>query len=83
MERVSRDLLQRYKKSTGKKVNKTWEEAEEFASYVGLKTLFVLKLFRLYGKEKVLGLKSWLKDAPNDPKKFPGLVVWKLKQKND
>ncbi len=61
-------------------INSRWELAQEFGEYVGLKTLFVLKLFKLYGMERVLGLRSWLKDCPHDPKKYAGLVVWKLKK---
>lgn len=61
-------------------LNENWEVADEFARYVGLKTPFVLKLFRIYGRAKVLSLRSWLKDAPCDPLRRNGLVVWKLKQ---
>lgn len=60
--------------------NPNWQEAEMFGKYVGLNTLFVLKLFRVYGKNKVLNLQSWLKDVPNlDKSRYVGLVIWKLK----
>jgi hypothetical protein len=71
--------LDRFKKNTNLKINPLWEEAKEFGEYVGLPTKFVLRLFKVYDKKKVLGLRSWLKDAPHDPKRFAGLVVWKLK----
>ena len=66
---------------SSRKININWEEAKQFGEYVGLGTIFVLKLFRVYGKGKVLGLQSWLKDCNHDPKRYAGLVVWKLKQK--
>ena len=67
------------RKESVKKRNLLWEEADNYAKYVGVKTPFILKLYRVYGREKVLGIKSWLKDAPKDPKRFYGLIVWKLK----
>lgn len=60
-------------------INPTWEQAKEFGDYIGINTLFVLRLFKIYGKEKVLAQRSWLKDAPKG-KEFNGLVVWKMKQ---
>lgn len=69
------------KVNSQRKVNMNWEEARMFAEYVGLSIPFVLRLFKNFGKKKVLNLKSWLKDCPYDPKKgMAGLVVWKLKQ---
>jgi hypothetical protein len=70
------------RKETLKKRNLLWEEADAYAKYVGVTTPFVLKLYRVYGRKNVLGIKSWLKDAPRDPKRFYGLVVWKLKNGN-
>ena len=43
-------------------INPLWEEADEFAKYVGLKTPFVLMLFKRYGKFKVLSQRSYLAD---------------------
>lgn len=65
-----------------RKINTTFEQAREFGDYVGLPTLFILRLFKVYGKEKVLGIKSWLKDVPFDPARGGkiGLAIWKLKQ---
>jgi len=64
-----------------RKTNILWEEASQFGSYVGLSPVFVLKLFRIYGKGRVLGLQSWLKDIPNlDRSRLVGLIIWKLKQ---
>lgn len=59
--------------------NLKWEEAQEFAKYVGLTTPFVLRLVKIYGPGRVYGLRSWLKDCPHDPARYAGLVVWKLK----
>lgn len=62
-------------------INLSYEEAQEFGKYVGLNTIFVLRLFKTYGKQKVLNLRSWLKDMPNkETKKLPGLIIWKLKR---
>lgn len=63
-------------------VNVAWEQATEFGEYVGIPTVAVLRLFKNYGAEKVLGLKGWIKDAPCDPKKGGkmALLSWKLKQ---
>lgn len=65
-------------KPTTKKINPLWEEAKEFGDYVGIKTTFVLKLFKKYGKEKVLAQRSWFRDVPKDPKRFYGLVIWRM-----
>lgn len=62
-----------------RKINLRWEIAEEFGKAVNLKTVFVLKLFRVYGKSKVLGLRPWLADLDSDHRGINGLVVWKLK----
>lgn len=72
--------------SSTRAVNTTWEIATEFAHYLGLNTIFVLKLFKNYGQQNVLSLRSYMKDFP-DKGKFKtknGLIVWKLEQlKND
>lgn len=78
---IKKDFL---KQNTSKrKGNIRYEEAREFGEYVGLNTIFVLKLFRDFGRERVLSLRSWLKDIPYDDSKggLPALIVWKLKQK--
>lgn len=67
------------------RINTAWEEAAEFVGYIGLEqnkstVAFVLRLFKTYGKNKVLNLRSWLKDTKIDPKRFQGLMHWKLKQ---
>jgi hypothetical protein len=82
------ELLNERKKSiqivdTPTRINIKWEQAKEFCEYCGLKAdkgqiVFVLKLFRNYGQNRVLGLKSWLKDAKFDPSKIQGLLVWRL-----
>jgi len=67
------------KRSGGRPINMKWEKAKEFGKYVGLPTVFVLKLFTIYSEERVLSLRSWLQDLPHNTNKFPGLVIWKLK----
>jgi len=84
------DLLQKRKLEIAAKahegfkrdINTKWEVADEFGKYVGLPTTFVLRLFRIYGQNKVLSIRSWLKDCPYDPAKGGkiALAVWKLKQ---
>ncbi len=66
---------------SGKEINPVWEEAVEFGEYVGLKPVFVMKLFKLYGKNKVLELRSNLRDMPYDiTRGKEGLVIWLLKK---
>ena len=70
------------------RVNLKWEQAKEFIRYCGFKEdfsliVFVLKLFRVYGIERVLALKSWLKDYNCDRNRIRGLLVWKLKKDLD
>lgn len=71
---------ERLKRNESKrKINLQYEKAKEFAQYVGVKPPFVLKLFKNFGEKKVLGIKSWIKDAPHQ-KSLEGLIIWKLKQ---
>ena len=61
-------------------VNVDFEEAREFGSYVGLNTIFVLKLFKKFGKAKVLNLRSFIADVKEEKGKTKaGLIYWKLK----
>ena len=63
-------------------LNLTFEEACQFGEYVGINIFVVMKLFKLYGKEKVLSLRSWLYDCPFDSKKGGKIALahWKLKE---
>jgi hypothetical protein len=63
-------------------INELWETADEFGKYVGIPTPVVLRMFKLYGKGKVLGLRSWLYDTPYDPRKGGKIALanWKLKE---
>ncbi len=72
---------ERIKKNESKRnINLQFEKAKEFSEYVGLRNpIFILKLFKKFGENKVLGIKSWLKDAPHQ-KSLEGLILWKLKQ---
>lgn len=58
--------------------NFAWEEAEWFASSLGIKTPFVYGLFKLHGRERVMGIYTWLKDLPKVDNLY-SLIVWKLK----
>lgn len=62
-------------------LNTNWEEAKNFGDKFGLKTPFVMKLFKSYGKQKVLNLYSYLADFPNTKGKgMEGLIIYKLKE---
>lgn len=66
------------------RINLKWEQAKYFCKYCGFNVdngiiVFVLKLCRIYGENRVYNLKSWLKDASYDPSRLQGLLVWKLK----
>lgn len=69
------------KNESAKPINENYEQAREFGQYVGLNPIFVLKLFKQYGKEKVLSQRGWLKDIPYDPTRGgkTALIVWRLK----
>lgn len=63
------------------KRRKDWEDATEFGAYVKIQPKMIMHLFKVYGKARVLALRSWIKDAPHvKPQAFFGLVIWKLKQ---
>lgn len=84
MEKINITLIKKNIKITNskRKLNQTWEVADEFAKYVGLNTIFVLKIFKIYGEQNVLALRSYLKDFP-DKKTYKdkcGLITWKLKE---
>lgn len=69
-------------------INYNWEEAKLFCDYCKIGTesktiIQILRLFKLHGKEKVLCLQSWLKDNKFDSEKAIGLIVWKLKEKQN
>lgn len=63
-------------------INNRYEVAREFGDYVGIPAIPVMRLFKLYGMEKVLGIRSWLYDIPFDPAKGGKIALanWKLKQ---
>lgn len=61
------------------KINTLYEEADEFAKYVGLPTTFVLRCMKFFGKEKVLSIRGFLKDFPYDKRGLQGVTWWKLK----
>lgn len=65
------------------KINSKYEQTVQFLEYVGIDyqkpdIFFVMKLCKMYGYNKVLGLRSWLKDMYIDQKRWKGLLVWRL-----
>lgn len=65
--------------TTSKPLNDRYEKAREFGEYVNLPPVFVLRLFKQFGEDRVLSCRSWLKDLPRDNKPPFGLIYWKLK----
>lgn len=81
MEQIGGLLNRQFQRpKANKRINPLWEQAQEFGQAVGLKTSFVLKCFKMFGKNKVLLERSFLRDAIGDEKKKPGLLLWKLRQ---
>ena len=78
MNKLNLDKYRNIKVTQGRKRNITWEEAEQMAIYLKLKTTFIMKLFKIYGKNKVLSLQSYLKDF-NGNCKLEQALVYKLK----
>lgn len=75
----------RFKKEENKNsrpINERWEKAQEFGKYVGIETVLVMRLFKMFGEGPVLSIRSWLYDCPYDPKKGGKFVlaIWKLKE---
>lgn len=71
-------------KESKRPINYNWEEAKLFCEYCGIgkdskSVIMVLKLFKQYGKPKVLAVQSWLKDNNFDKEKVIGLIIWRLK----
>lgn len=63
-------------------INEKFEQAREFGKYVGIDTILVMRLFKLYGMGEVLNIRSWLADCPFDNRKGGKftLAIWKLKE---
>lgn len=68
------------KSESSRPVNLRWEKADEFGKYVGMPTPFVMRLFKMFGEDKVLGQRSWFKDCGGDPKRIWGLAMWRMKE---
>lgn len=85
MDSINTILAQRKIVVDEGRVNNKFEQANEFLDYLSIPhsvkdVIFVLKLFKKFGPEKVLQIRSWLKDYSNlDVKRWKGLVMWKLK----
>ena len=52
--------------ATKRKRNIDWEQAAEMGKYLKLSTPFIMKMFKKFGKNKVLDSKSYLKDFNGD-----------------
>lgn len=63
-----------------RKLNPRWEQAKLTGEYIGIQTTFVLRLYKQFGMGNVENIKSWAKDVNRDPKRFYGLVYWKLNE---
>lgn len=86
MPLIKQLLKDRLKKLTDaqpvKRYRVDYEEARRIADLVSCNPLVIMSLQKKYGKDRVSGLYSYLKDLPNlDKKRAIGLMVWKLKQK--
>jgi hypothetical protein len=67
------------KRNNTRPINEKYERAKAFALFLGVSPLFILRLFKIYGMGKVLGLESWIRDYPIKSSPY-GLLVWKLKE---
>ena len=71
-----------------KKINVSYENALEFLIYLNFPherkdVVFIMGLIKRYGEDKVMALKSYLKDIEKTPRDFKSLMVWKLKEFNN
>lgn len=68
------------------RINNKYEEAEQYLAYLNIPhtskdVIFLLKLFKKFGPQKMSQLQSFIKDYNNfDYKRWKGLFIWKLKQ---
>lgn len=76
-------LIKPIERKSGRPINERFEKAKEFGEYVGISPIVVMRLFKLYGEERVLKIRSWLKDIPYDNRKGGKIALahWKLKEK--
>ena len=66
MEKIDLSKYKDLKVTSGRKRNVTWEEAEVMGKYIKVSTPFIMKLFKKFGKNKVLNCQSYLKDFNGD-----------------
>lgn len=68
------------------RVNSHYEQAEQILNYLKIPhtsrdVIFMLKLMKKYGAQRVASLTTFIKDYNNfDVKRWKGLFIWKLKQ---
>ena len=79
--RSIKDVIEKKKfnNNSSNRINSLWEEADQFGKYIGVPTKIVLRAFKLYGKEKVLSLRAFLKDYPTDYRGKVGIFFWACK----
>lgn len=83
MEKIN-DILSRHnlkpRIKAKRKTNPEWEECKEFLRYLDIETsskniIRLRKLCKDYGSNKVLGLKSYLKDSNMNRQKWSGYIA--------
>lgn len=67
------------------RINIKYERSVEFLEYINIEAnqqnaFYILKIGKIFGFEKVMNTRSWLKDIDIDQKRWKGLIYWKLKQ---
>ena len=78
MNRINLSKYTNIKVTSVNKRNVMWEEAEHTSSYLKIRPAFIYKMFKLYGKNRVLLEVSYLKDLPSNYNLYATLT-WKLK----
>lgn len=64
-----------------RKLNIPYEIAKEYGDYLGLPPIFVLRLFKLYGRDRVLNMRSFFKDIGCNKKQLKGLIISTFQKK--
>ena len=75
----NKEFNKELKVTPSRKRNIDWEEATYMATYLKLSTPFIMKLFKKYGKDKVLSLQSYLKDFTGNAS-LEQALIYKLNQ---
>ena len=78
MQRINVSKYRNIRVTPVTKRNVMWEKAEVTAKYLKIRPAFIYKMFKLYGKSRVLLEVSYLKDLPSNYNLYATLT-WKLK----